>query len=140
MTAIARDEVEHLAVVVRLLARRGGRLTRTNVNRYAASLRELVRLGKGPDELADRLMVSALIEARSCERFELLARLCDDRELSKLYAGLWASEAGHYKVFLDLARQLPSRPRIDARWSDMLDAEAEIIAAQPSGSTMHSGV
>jgi len=140
MTAIARDEVEHLAVVVRLLARRGGRLTRTHRNRYAAALRGLVRRGAGPDELADRLMVSALIEARSCERFELLSRRCDDSELAKLYRGLWASEAGHYRMFLDLARQLPSKPKIDARWRAMLDAEAEIIATQPDGATMHSGL
>lgn len=139
MTAIARDEVEHLAVVVRILARRGGRLTRSHVNKYASALRDLVRLGEGPDELMDRLMISALIEARSCERFELLSRCCDDRELSKLYAGLWTSEAGHYRVFLDLARQLPSQPRIESRWNEMLDAEADIIQAQPPGPTMHSG-
>lgn len=140
MTAIARDEVEHLAVVVRLLARRGGRLTRSHVNRYAADLRDLVRRGEGPDELLDRLLISALIEARSCERFELLSRCCDDEELAKLYRGLWASEAGHYRVFLDLARQLPSRPKIDARWKEMLSAEARIIRAQPPGPSMHSGV
>jgi tRNA 2-(methylsulfanyl)-N6-isopentenyladenosine37 hydroxylase len=140
MTAIARDEVEHLAVVVRLLARRGGRLTRSHANRYASALRDLVRMGEGPDELTDRLMVSALIEARSCERFELLSRHCDDRELAKLYAGLFASEAGHYRVFIDLARQLPTKPKIDSRWQEMLEAEGEIIQAQPPGPTMHSGV
>src|SRR5215218_4335559 len=64
MTAVARDEVEHLAVVSRLLARRGGRLTKQHSNPYAAGLRRLVRQGKGPAELVDRLMVSALIEAR----------------------------------------------------------------------------
>ena len=140
MTAIARDEIEHLAVVVRLLARRGGRLTRTHKNSYAAALRGLVRLGTGPDELADRLMISALIEARSCERFELLSRRCADPELAGLYRDLWASEAGHFRVFLDLARRLPSKPKIEARWKHMLEAESEIIAAQPPGSTMHSGV
>src|SRR3954453_1598687 len=61
MTAIARDEVEHLAVVCRLLARRGGRLTKQHSNRYAADLRGLVRQGEGRDELVDRLLVSALI-------------------------------------------------------------------------------
>jgi tRNA-(ms[2]io[6]A)-hydroxylase len=140
MTAISRDEVEHLAVVTRLLARRGGRLTRTHRNPYAAALRDLVRLGTGPDELLDRLMVSALIEARSCERFYILAEHCGDRELAKLYRGLYASEAGHYRVFVGLARELPNSPSIDARWDEMLDAEAAIIAAQPPGPRMHSGV
>src|SRR3954449_846289 len=84
MTAIARDEVEHLATVSRLLARRGGRLTRQHGNPYAADLHKLVRRGKGKEELVDRLMISALIEARSCERFRLLGEAvneADDREL-----------------------------------------------------------
>src|SRR3954451_2523844 len=88
MTAVARDEVEHLAVVTRLLARRGGRLSRQHRNEYASRLRDLVRMGTGPGELVDRLMISALIEARSCERFKLLADVCEnDAELAKLYRG-----------------------------------------------------
>src|SRR2546429_3894221 len=63
ITAIARDEVEHLATVSRLLARRGGRLTRQHSNPYASELQKLVRKGQGPAELVDRLMISALIEA-----------------------------------------------------------------------------
>src|SRR5436189_1614279 len=90
MTAIARDEVEHLAVVSRLLARRGGRLARQHANPYASALHKLVRRGRGTEELVDRLMISALIEARSCERFKLLAEATDDDELKKLYRGLWA--------------------------------------------------
>src|SRR5215210_6264924 len=57
MTAVARDEVEHLAVVSRLLARRGGRLTKSHSNAYAAELHQLVRRGRGPEELIDRLMI-----------------------------------------------------------------------------------
>src|SRR3954462_8214961 len=71
MTAVARDEVEHLSVVSRILARRGGRLTRQHGNPYASALPKRVRRGAGPAELVDRLMISALIEARSCERFKL---------------------------------------------------------------------
>ena len=63
MTAVAKDEVEHLAVVTRILARRGGRLSKSHVNMYAAELQKLVRRGAGPRELVDRLMVAALIEA-----------------------------------------------------------------------------
>src|SRR4029079_2041612 len=70
MTAVARDEVEHLATVSRLLARRGGKLTRQHGNPYASELHKLVRKGRGKEELIDRLMISALIEARSCERFK----------------------------------------------------------------------
>jgi tRNA-(ms[2]io[6]A)-hydroxylase len=140
MTAVARDEVEHLAVVTRLLSRRGGKLTRSHHNAYASALHKLVRRGKGPDELVDRLLISALIEARSCERFALLGEACDDRELAKLYKGLWASEAGHYRVFLGLARDLPEAHRVDQRWDEMLDEEVKLITAQPPGAKMHSGL
>ena len=141
MTAVARDEVEHLATVCRILARRGGRLTRQHSNRYAADLRALVRQGEGKSELVDRLMVSALIEARSCERFKLLGEACaDDTELRKLYRGLWASEHGHYRTFLQLAGQIEPDERVAKRWDQMLDAEARIIAAQAPGARMHSGM
>src|SRR5688572_14560921 len=140
MTAIARDEVEHLATVCRLLARRGGRLTKQHSNRYASDLRALVRQGTGRAELADRLMVSALIEARSCERFHLLGEACDaDPELRKLYRGLWASEHGHYRTFVQLAEQIEPAERVAERWDEMLDAEARIIEKQEPGARMHSG-
>src|SRR3954452_4672563 len=77
MTAVARDEVEHLAIVSRMLARRGGKLTKQHRNEYASQLHQLVRRGRGSEELVDRLMISALIEARSCERFRLLADWCN---------------------------------------------------------------
>lgn len=140
MTTIARDEVEHLAVVTRLLARRGGRLKKQHRCPYAADLRALVRLGRGPEELMDRLMISALIEARSCERFSILADRCEDPVLAKLYGGLYASEAGHYKQFINLAYSLPGVTGIDERWDTILDEEVRVITSQPIGPAMHSGV
>src|SRR5213592_3446666 len=125
MTAVARDEVEHLATVSRLLARRGGRLTRQHANPYASELHKLVRKGRGKEELIDRLMISALIEARSCERFKLLGEAVkDDAELKKLYQGLWASEHGHYRTFIQLADQILPEKVVAKRWDEMLDAEA----------------
>lgn len=140
MTAIARDEVEHLAIVTRLLARRGGRLTRTHSNPYAQGLRDLVRIGGGRMELMDRLMISALIEARSCERFMLLAEVAEDRELAMLYRGLYASEAGHYRIFIELARSLPDAMAVSQRWNELLAAEVDVIRNQRPGSGMHTGV
>jgi tRNA-(ms[2]io[6]A)-hydroxylase len=140
MTAVARDEVEHLAIVSRLLARRGGKLTKSHSNPYALALHELVRKGRGTEELVDRLMISSLIEARSCERFKLLSEAVeDDKELKKLYSSLWASEHGHYLSFIQLAEQLLPAPTVAKRWSQMLDAEAKIIQEQPIGPRMHSG-
>ena len=138
ITAVARDEVEHLAVVSRLLARRGGRLTKSHSNPYASALHQLVRKGLGPGELVDRLMISSLIEARSCERFKLLAEACSDAELAKLYKGLWASEHGHYLSFLQLAEQIQPGEAVAKRWDEMLDLEAGIIQVQAEGPRMHS--
>ncbi len=143
MTAVARDEVEHLAVVCRILARRGGKLTKSHANQYATDLRKLVRVGDGNRELVDRLLISGLIEARSCERFKLLAAACleegADPELGKLYRGLWASEHGHYLTFVALAQQVDDPPAVQARWEWMLESEALIMHKQTEGPRMHSG-
>jgi tRNA 2-(methylsulfanyl)-N6-isopentenyladenosine37 hydroxylase len=144
MTAVARDEVEHLAVVTRILARRGGKLTKSHSNPYANALHQLVRKGRGTEELVDRLMISSLIEARSCERFKLLGDYLrassGDAELEKLYRGLWASEHGHYLSFLQLAEALLEPAEVKQRWEQMLEAEAAIIQQQPAGPRMHSGL
>jgi tRNA 2-(methylsulfanyl)-N6-isopentenyladenosine37 hydroxylase len=140
MTAISLDEVSHLQAVSRILARRGGRLTQSHANRYAADLHQLIRRGQANFEIADHLLVSALIEARSCERFCLLASNCPDEELRRVYIGLWRSEAGHYRIFLQLAKDLPASMGVDERWNEMLDAEAEIVRRQKPGPRMHSGV
>ncbi len=139
MTSVARDETAHLSQVVRILAKRGGRLNRTHQNRYAGALRLLVRAGQ-PFEAIDRLFVSALIEARSCERFAVLAEAAvDDSELADFYKALFSSELGHYKIFLKLAYKLDERETLDIRWNEMLAAEAAIIEAQPAGPRIHSG-
>jgi len=139
LTAIARDEVDHLATVVKLMNARGGALELTHRNSYASELQHLVRRGEGSLEIMDRLLISALIEARSSERFALLAAAAEDRELIRLYRELFSSEAGHYHVFLDLARELPDASGLEARWDTMLEREAEIITRQPPGPRMHSG-
>lgn len=139
LSGVARDESAHLAQVVRLLARRGGRLERVHKNPYANELRQLVRKGDH-GEVLDRLFVSALIEARSCERFAILAETAEDDELARFYKSLYSSELGHYKVFLKLVAKIAGRDHADARWEEMLAAEAEILARQEPGPRMHSGI
>lgn len=139
MSSVARDETAHLAQVVRLLGRRGGRLERIHKNPYANSLRLLVRKGQQPGEVLDRLFVSALIEARSCERFAVLAATAEDEELSAFYKALYASELGHYKVFLTLAYRIAAKEIVESRWHQMLAAEAEILSQQSPGPRIHSG-
>jgi tRNA-(ms[2]io[6]A)-hydroxylase len=140
MTGVARDEAAHLAQVTRLLIRRGGRLERGHKNPYANSLRGLVRKGEVVPEALDRLFVSALIEARSCERFAVLAIATDDAELAAFYKALFSSELGHFKVFLRLAQKIERKDRVEARWQEMLAAEAAILARQEPGPRIHSGV
>jgi tRNA-(ms[2]io[6]A)-hydroxylase len=139
MTSVARDEAAHLAQVTRILTSRGGRLDRGHSNPYAKSLRMLVRKGD-QDEILDRLLVSALIEVRSCERFAVLAAGASaDPELAALYRGLFLSEFGHYKVFLALARKIAKPAVVERRWQEMLAAEARILGEQAAGPRIHSG-
>ena len=138
MTGIARDEVSHLAQVTRMLLNRGGHLDRFHKNPYANSLRQLVRKGE-PAELLDRLLVAALIELRSCERFSVLAKISGDAELAGFYRTLFSSERGHYRVFLSLAQKFTSQSDFAARWEQMLTSEACILAEQAPGPRIHSG-
>lgn len=161
LTSIASDEVRHLGQVLRLLRIHGGHLERTHVNPYAGDLRRLVRMGQGARELVDRLLVSALIEARSLERFLLLgdhlpdSQLPDSQlpdgpppnghasgaELRRFYQSLVASERGHYRAFLDLAGQVPAGGEsLEERWDELLEQEAEIIRQQAPGCRIHAGV
>jgi tRNA 2-(methylsulfanyl)-N6-isopentenyladenosine37 hydroxylase len=139
MTGVARDEAAHLAQVTRILLARGGRLDRHHKNPYANSLRLLVRKGE-PTELLDRLLVAALIEARSSERFGVLAAASTDPELAGFYRMLFTSEVGHYRLFLSLARKFTEPDALDARWQEMLAAEARILAEQEPGPRIHSGL
>lgn len=138
MTGVARDEAAHLAQVTRLLMKRGGRLTRVHKNPYANALRAMARRGE-EREVLDRLFVSALIEARSCERFAVLAEAAEDAELASFYRALFTSELGHYKVFLKLAHKIEKKAVVEARWQEWLDAEARILAEQEPGPRIHSG-
>ncbi len=142
MTSVARDEAAHLSQVTRILTKRGGRLTRVHKNPYANELRLLVRKGQA-GETVDRLFVAALIEARSCERFAVLADAADhagDGELAAFYHALFSSELGHYQVFLKLAYRIGEPAAVDARWNEMLAREAAILDTQEPGPRIHSGV
>ncbi len=139
LSNIARDEAAHLNAVVRHIRKRGWKLERLHRSLYAGELRTLVRMGKGSDEILDRLLTSAVIEARSCERFGILARCCEDAELADFYRGLYVSELGHYTVFTELAKEVLPIDEVEARWDLILNAEADIIVRQAVGPGIHSG-
>ena len=109
----------------------------SNVHRndYAKRLWLAVRKGRGNDELVDRLLISALIELRAYERFELLAKYCQgsDSTLHRFYQRLGTSELGHYQVFLRLASLAVNEDEVHTRWRDMLEIEAAAMAVQPTG-------
>ena len=138
MIHVVRDEIEHLHIVNKLLERRGGQMSKSHKNAYAASLNRFIRLGEGHSEHVDRLLVSAMIECRSCERFKLLADATrdHDNELNHLYSELWRSEHGHYAVFLEMAKQITSES-VNDRWESMLNFESEVMAQQPFLFGMH---
>lgn len=139
MTAVARDEAAHLAQVTRMLIKRGGRMARTHKSEYANALRLLGRKG-GVQDTIDRLLISALIEARSCERFAILSASAPDEELALFYRALFSSELGHYKIFLKLAYRLADKESIELRWQQLLAAEARILSEQEPGPGIHSGL
>ena len=139
MTSVARDEAAHLAQVTRLLIKRGGRMARSHKSEYANALRLVGRKG-GIQDSIDRLLISAVIEARSCERFAILSASAPDEELALFYRALFSSEMGHYKVFLKLAHHLADKAAIALRWQQILALEAEILGAQVPGPRIHSGL
>jgi tRNA-(ms[2]io[6]A)-hydroxylase len=139
LSSIARDEALHLHQVLQFMTKRGWTLERLHRSEYAGDLRKLVRMGKGPEEIVDRLLVSALIEARSCERFALIGEHSADISLAKFYTALAAAEFGHYAVFTSLAKNVLPAKTVRARWDDMLAQESEIIQKQRVGPGLHSG-
>jgi tRNA-(ms[2]io[6]A)-hydroxylase len=98
-----------------------------------------IRKGVSRDEqMVDKLLVSALIEARSCERFKLLWQNLPDEELQKFYYELMVSEAGHYTTFIELARHYLPRNEVDSRWKEFLQAEKQILEnLKPRGNRIH---
>jgi tRNA-(ms[2]io[6]A)-hydroxylase len=137
MVSIVREELEHFQLVLDLLRRRGIRFRRLKPACYGKRLRELVRKLE-PGRAVDRLLVASLIEARSCERFDLLRKHVSDAELAAFYDGLFESEARHHSTYLRLAGHFVEPATVRTRWAELSTAEAEIIARGDSLPRMHS--
>lgn len=137
LLSIAQEELEHFGRVVRIIESRGGKLAPVSGNRYAGELLRRGALGKSP-HLLDRLLVAALIEARSLERFRLLADHLPDPELRALYSDLLNSEASHRAFFLDAAQSYHPK-QFDSELERFAELEAEVISALPFAHLVHSG-
>lgn len=139
---VLRDEVEHFQILAKLMNQRGYTLTRNHKNLYAGGLRNFIRLGKGIDELVDRLLAASFIEARSAERFFLLkeASFTCDPELAAIYRSLFDSESGHFKVFLALAKSIYPMDSLNVRIDEWRRYEANVMSEQIFSYSMHSGM
>lgn len=137
LSRLAREELGHFEEVLRCLERRGLAFRRQKPSPYAGRLREEIRTGE-PGHLVDTLLCCALIEARSCERFGLLAEAIDDTELASFYRGLLAAEARHHRVYVELASELESQGKIRVRLAELAAHEAAIVAEGSPAPRMHS--
>ena len=136
MSRLAREELRHFEQVIAIMKKRGIAYPQVEAARYAGELRKKVRTSE-PGKLVDTLIVGAIIEARSCERFAKLAPYLDD-ELSTFYLSLLKSEARHYQDYLTLATKA-TKQSIDSRVEELLQVEKVLIQSADLQFRFHSG-
>jgi len=139
MTSLAAEEVVHLRRVARLLHERGLKLSRRRANSYVRGLHERLRRGREDELKIDRLLVGALIEARSCERFTRLQEVLGDRdpEVARLLADLGPAERRHWEMFHGLAARELDTEGLDLRWQCWLGWERDLMADRGTAPTVH---
>ena len=138
MSDIAIEEMEHFKMVHEFMVERGMVLGREQTNDYAKHLHAYFKKTKDrTDALIQRLLIAALIEARSCERFKVFAENIEDETLSDFYRDLMVSEANHYTVFLGFARKFQDRKIVDQKWEGLLAYEAEFMKNRGTSAKVH---
>jgi tRNA 2-(methylsulfanyl)-N6-isopentenyladenosine37 hydroxylase len=138
LLALAKEELEHFEMVHEIIKKRGYKLGRERRDSYVNELYKfMIKGGNRQQSRVDRLFFSAMIEARSCERFKLLSTKIKDPELSKFYRDLMISEAGHYTTFLGFARKYGEDVDVDKRWKELIAFEAEVIKNYGTSETIH---
>jgi len=138
MSRLAREELRHFEQVLSIIERRDFDYVPISASRYAQGLRDCVR-GQEPHKLVDTLLVGALIEARSCERFAALAPHVDE-ELAEFYQSLLKSESRHFQDYLKLAEQLASADEVAERLVLLKQVEKALIENPDTELRFHSGV
>ncbi|MEO4005644.1 tRNA-(ms[2]io[6]A)-hydroxylase [Flavobacterium sp. CAU 1735] len=138
MIKIAREEMEHFEMVHEIIKERGLELGRERKDDYVNELAKfMIKGGSRNQALVDRLLFSAMIEARSCERFKVLSQNIQDEKLATFYRDLMISEAGHYTTFLGFARKYTEKTDVDKRWQEWIDYETSIITNYGKQETIH---
>ena len=138
LSRLAREELRHFEQVIAIMRRRGIDYPQLSAARYAGELRGAVRTHE-PGRLVDTLLVGAIIEARSCERFAALVPVLD-AELATFYGSLLRSESRHFTDYLRLAEQLGSKEEVARRLPVLLERERVLIESPDSDFRFHSGV
>jgi tRNA-(ms[2]io[6]A)-hydroxylase len=138
LISIAKEELEHFEMVHNLIKARGKVLGLERKDHYVNELYKFMSKGGSRlQSLVDRLLFSAMIEARSCERFRVLSENIKDAELAKFYRELMISEAGHYTTFIGFARKYGEGIDVDKRWKEWIEFEASIIRNYGKSETIH---
>jgi len=139
VSPVVTEEWGHFRLVLRELDKRGLQLGFQRKDEYVNKLLAFQKKGVNrEDKLIERLLVCALIEARSCERFRLLSLHIADEDLKEFYHGFMVSEAGHYRMFIDLAKKYGGEEKTKIRWQEYLEHEAKIMKELAlSGDRMH---
>ncbi|QCE42338.1 tRNA-(ms[2]io[6]A)-hydroxylase [Psychroserpens sp. NJDZ02] len=135
---LAKEELEHFQMVHEIIKKRGYTLGRERKDHYVNQLYKFMNKGGSRlQSMVDRLLFSAMIEARSCERFKLLSERINDEELSKFYYELMVSEAGHYTTFITFARKYGQDIDVDKRWQELVEFEGELIKSYGTSEGIH---
>ena len=139
LAPIVTEEWGHFRQVLREMDKRGLKLGHQRKDMYVNALRDFQQKGGSRDNsLLERLLTFALIEARSCERFRLLSLNISELELRDFYHSFMVSEAGHYRLFIDLANEYFDPELVKSRWQAYLKYEAEVLLSmKPRGDRMH---
>ncbi len=128
LAPIVTEEWGHFRMVLQEMEKRKLELGRQRKDEYVNELLKFQKKGgKKEDQLVERLLVCALIEARSCERFRLLSLHISDDDLKEFYHKFMVSEAGHYRLFIDLAKHYGDEEQVKVRWQEYLEYEAGIL-------------
>ncbi len=139
LTPIVAEEWGHFERVMDQIRKRGLKFGMARKDEYVTKLNGFVKKGGSRmQQLTEHLLLNALIEARSCERFKLLSTHIQDDELKKFYYELMISEAGHYVTFIEMARKYQDPDKVNKRWQEWLDFEASILKEMEiRGDRMH---
>ncbi len=138
MAALVQEEMDHFKRVHDIILARGYILGKERKDNYVGELLKFLKKGGSrTEQLIDRLLFAAMIEARSCERFKVLSENINDEELAAFYHELMISEANHYTTFIRLAKKYADGIDVEGRWKEFLAYEAQVIKNYGKRETIH---